>query len=535
MTRPRASGSPPPKVALLPPAALLLALAAELAAAADGTSWSGAIVLVREPEGAWAKAGRGGWPLRIAKPDGAGLAVAEPGKPLRALTAGFSSACDPCVSMDGRRVLFAGKERADGPWDIYEVGADGTGLRRITQDLGDCFEPRYLARGAILAPEYRDKVRWIVFASTAAGNAVEAGGERATSLHVRSLEPIPGRGIVTWRTTYNLSSDFSPTVLADGRVLYSTWQAFPGRHGPAAGAAPRGAVELFTVSWSGEDINVFLPSPKAGLVRSMACETADRWVVFVESDGSRPDRGGRLARVSLRRPSTTYESMSQAPGWYRDPCPLPDGRLAVAYAPGGKRFGIHAFDPSKGGPGERLLDDPEASLTGAAPLVPRPEPLGRITMVDEKAAFATLTCLNVYESDRPEVRALPRGSVRRARFLEGIPAAARAPAGVRVLGEAPVEADGSFLVRVLPEVPFTLELLDAGGAVLARMRTWIWLPRGDERGCIGCHEDRELTPENRVTEALLKGKPWPVLPSPGERPGADLSSRGVPDLTGGSR
>ncbi|MEW6744389.1 MAG: hypothetical protein AB1486_16675 [Planctomycetota bacterium] len=530
----------------------LLAVAAATDLKAQEPAWKGSLILVQEPPGAWEKCGKRGWPLRIAKPEGARIVVAEPGRNPRVLTEGLASACDPCVSIDSTKVLFAGKEHAEDPWNIFEIGADGSGLRKITdrlgtEGLGDCFEPEYLARGAIIPPDYKDKVRWMVFTSTAPGHFVEAGSEKATSLYVQCLEPIPNRGIVTWRTTFNLSSDFSPTVLSDGRVLYSTWQNFLGQNlggpnlpglssAPAAtpGAPHMGTIELFTISWSGEDINPFLPSSAAGLVRSMACETPDRSIVFVESDGSEPDQSGRLARVWLRRPFKTYELLSKAAGRVRNPHPLPDGSLLVSYAPEGKDFGLYLFDFEKGGPGALVMDDPLWSDVDGMALSPRREPLGRITMVYEAAKTATLTCLNVYESDQPEVRAIPKGAVKKVRFVEGLPVASGGLGGAgtaraRVLGEALVEADGSFLVRIVPQTPFTMQLLGANDDVLAVMRTWIWLQPGDERGCVGCHEDKELTPENRVTLALLKAKASPVLTPIEERPPADLSSFRKPE------
>jgi hypothetical protein len=249
----------------------------------------------------------------------------------------------------------------------------------------------------------------------------------------------------------------------------------------------------------------------------MACETPDRAVIFVESDGSEPDRSGRLARVWLRRPLQTHEALGKTTGRYRDPHPLPDGRLLVSHDPEGKGFGLYAFDVSKEAPGERLFDDPSWNDVDGMAICARPEPLGRITMVNEKAKTAALTCLNVYDSSLPEVSALPRGTVKKVRFIEGIPGRDRRAPQARILGEAPVETDGSFLVQMVAETPFTLEILDGDDRVVGAMRSWIWLQRGDERGCMGCHENKEMSPENRITEALLKGKPWAVLSPPEER------------------
>jgi hypothetical protein len=70
-----------------------------------------------------------------------------------------------------------------------------------------------------------------------------------------------------------------------------------------------------------------------------------------------------------------------------------------------------------------------------------------------------------------------------------------------------VEADGSFYVNVTGDVPFYVETLDGDGRVVQTMRAWTWVRRGDQRGCIGCHENKELAPENRVTQALGKARP----------------------------
>ena len=77
----------------------------------------------------------------------------------------------------------------------------------------------------------------------------------------------------------------------------------------------------------------------------------------------------------------------------------------------------------------------------------------------------------------------------------------------RSLGEAPVETDGSFYVNVVGDVPFYVETLDRDGRVVQTMRAWTWVRKGDQRGCIGCHENKELSPENRVTQALHKARP----------------------------
>lgn len=85
---------------------------------------------------------------------------------------------------------------------------------------------------------------------------------------------------------------------------------------------------------------------------------------------------------------------------------------------------------------------------------------------------------------------------------------------------APVESDGSFFIEVPAQIPIRLETLGKDGTILQRMKSWFWVMPGERRGCIGCHEDRELTPPNRHVEALRK-KPHriglPALPQTGHQ------------------
>ena len=439
------------------------------------------------------------------------------------LTEGFAAASDPAVSHDGQRLLFAARLRPQDSWDIWEMAADGSAKRRVTQDMGDCREPAYLAPAAVDAPDFRDKVPWVTFTSTATEVLEERGLGPLTSLYAMSLVPVPGRGTVIWRTTYNLGGDVAPTVLRDGRVLFSAWQ--------------RAGYALMTISWAGENLNPLFGSHDGPRSQVSACELAeDRLVVFVENDEPAPDRSGRLAAISFKRPLHSHRVLSPAGERYRTPHWAPGGELLVS-SPGGTSYGVYLFDVEKGRRGRRAFDDDNWHDVDAQPLVARPEPVGRLAMVEfasvldvgDCEGLGQLQCMNVYDTDRPEYADIDRGSVARVRLVEGIPLPLpgrtdpwpAVPAAhtdqdapwpppyvrTRLLGEAPVESDGSFYVNVAGDVPFYIESLDGDGQVVQTMRSWIWVRAGDQRGCIGCHENKELAPENRATEALLKARP----------------------------
>ena len=81
----------------------------------------------------------------------------------------------------------------------------------------------------------------------------------------------------------------------------------------------------------------------------------------------------------------------------------------------------------------------------------------------------------------------------------------------RLVGEAPVEADGSFNVEVPADTPLLLQTLDERGLALATCG-WIWVKPKETRGCIGCHEDPERIPENEYVLALRRPSNRLTLP-----------------------
>jgi hypothetical protein len=72
------------------------------------------------------------------------------------------------------------------------------------------------------------------------------------------------------------------------------------------------------------------------------------------------------------------------------------------------------------------------------------------------------------------------------------------------LGDAPMEEDGSFYIAVPPDQPVRFEVLDAADRVVRAQKSWIWARSGEEHGCVGCHEDRAVAPENRWPMALRR-------------------------------
>ena len=435
---------------------------------------------------------------------GTRLVLVRPDQSVAVLTEDFHSACDPDLSFDARSLLFAGRRKSTDDWAIFEMNLDDRAVRQITQNLGDCRQPGYQATFyTIISPK-----PWyqLTFVRLDHDTRNEFAAGSATHLYSCKLD-----GTAARRLTYNLSCDVDPFLKPDGRLVYAAWQRSQLNHGSA------GRVSLFDINTDGTDA-VALCTDQGKRIKHMPCTTSDSLVVFVESDSPTRDGSGSLGSVQLRRPLHSYRAItSQAQGHFHSPSPLPDNRILVSHQPLGKAVshGVYALDPATG-QRQRLFDDPGYHDIQARAIFPRAEPDGRSSVVTEEDPLGKLYCLNVYLADWQKGEGLPPGSVKRLRVLEGIPIRSQpttAPgqdprrtgplAQRRILGEVDVAADGSFQVEIPASIPVELQILDEDGLALNTC-SWIWAKNHEPRGCIGCHEDGELTPENLLVEAVTR-------------------------------
>jgi hypothetical protein len=76
------------------------------------------------------------------------------------------------------------------------------------------------------------------------------------------------------------------------------------------------------------------------------------------------------------------------------------------------------------------------------------------------------------------------------------------------LGIIEMEKDGSVYLSVVADTPVRIQTLDADNNIVSGPSEWIWVRPFERRGCIGCHENHELVPQNTVPMAVNK---WPVV------------------------
>lgn len=440
---------------------------------------------------------------------GAQLVVVSPDGSARSLSKGFESACDPDVSFDGQRVLFSGRRESGARWRIWEIGLDGGGLRAVSPENLDARQPIHVSTLFTLdspKPWYT-----MVFVGwDAALN--EAGRPGVFSLYNLKLD-----GDELRRLTFNPNANVDPFQMWDGRILYAAerWPKQPGAVGSR--------VEIHAVHIEGADMELY-GGERGRRIQRTPCATDNALIVFVESDAPSADGSGQLACVEERRPHVTYRELTGDPAFvYREPAPLSGGRILVsrrpATTPGTWGMGVVS---TTSGAWEPVFDTTDHHEVQAVVVAPRKSPDGHSTVVETRFDTGVFYGLNCYDADQRMAPHIRTSKIQRIRFIEGVPAAVASSKDMaspdhlsvhrRLVGEAPVEPDGSFNVEVPADIPLLLQTLDDRGMALATCG-WIWVKPREKRGCIGCHEDPERIPENDYVLALRRPSNRLVLPA----------------------
>ncbi len=468
---------------------------------------------------------------------GGGLYVYTPGADggkLRCIvdsSEGMISTAD--LSYDGKEVVFAWKlgglklcnpvamledvdrSVSDNNYQIYRVNIDGTGLTQLTSGASNNLDPCWLPDGGIAFISDRKPAYAYCYVVTS---------------------PVVYRmdrdGANQKRLSANYLMDFTPSVLNDGRIIYTRWE----------------------------------------YVDRAACPIQSLWAINPDGTGLTGFYGNRVI----------------APGTFMDAQPLPGSNTIIATATnhnGPCRGGIVLIDPSKGANAKEAVTNltPEVDIyrysgvfgNGLTGPYEKPFPLGddkylvtsngrlqlrnfagdRVTLLkrdrqlgyycaqpirevqtppmltggpmDREAilpedgsvsgAWATVFVRDVYEGLEPHVK---RGQIKQIAVVQEIEKSTHSPqnnitldghgkrniavfgfqfplvscgatyAPKRLWGFADVKTNGSAAFRIPAEVPIYFLALDAEGRALQRMRSFTHMMPGEVQGCVGCHADR---------------------------------------------
>jgi concanavalin A-like lectin/glucanase superfamily protein/hydrazine synthase alpha subunit-like protein len=480
------------------------------------------------------------------------------------------------LSFDAKRIVFGYRRPKHEGYRLYEIGVDGTGLRQITHppeneeeriatygktSTGDGFygllgyrfwtddvHPCYLPDGGLC------------FASTRSEHGVlctPAHYLACTNLYRMEMD---GTGLRP--LSRGALSEFTPSVMEDGRILYNRWEyVYKGIGGvqPLWSMRPdgSGSEEFYGdnithpgVLWQarqlpgqpGKAVAIGCGHEPFGIGQALLLDpgkskrTPESMVSLTPNVKTRGLRGLYQERNGVLREDLFGP-------FYADPYPLSDKFFLVSCNPDQRyndqdAYGIHLLDTF----GNRVLiyDDPEMSCWLPMPLRPRKMPPvlpSQQPKQEEQPETATLFVGDIYRG----LDGVEPGTVKYLRVMEQIPkpwsaeidplrGQDRAADGfgghiavshnahiwIAVLcGIVPVEEDGSACLEVPAGKNLFFQALDENYMQVQRMRTFINLEPGENRSCIGCHEHRTQAPPTRLVAAMHQA-PAQLGPQPGE-------------------
>ncbi len=145
---------------------------------------------------------------------------------------------DVDVSADGSKVIFAmrgplddDQDNEDPPtWNIWEYTIASDTLRRViadnvTAEEGQDVSPHYLPDGHILFASTRQYGSKAILIQSEGKQGFEAQDEnRDESAFVLHVMDANGTRASIQQVSFNQSHDMDPTVLSDGRILFSRWE-----------------------------------------------------------------------------------------------------------------------------------------------------------------------------------------------------------------------------------------------------------------------------------------------------------------------
>jgi hypothetical protein len=424
---------------------------------------------------------------------------------------------DPRVHWDGQRILFSMRTDPQSSFHIYEIHADGTGLRQLTSlPDSDNIHPVYLPDDTI------------VFSSTREPKYVMCNRHISANLYRMESD-----GANIHQITKNTLFDRATDILPDGRILYDRWEYVDRNFGDAQA--------LWTISPDGTNQAIYwgnnTPAPGAVIDARAVPGTHQALCIFsschdlswgalalidrrVGMDGRAPVQ--RIwppeAMDLVRDPGTANNAwdvfMGIAPK-YQDPYPLCDSFFLVTRLTEGSggtrdannRTGIFLVDVFGN---ELLLHAEPPGCFNPTPLGPAVRPTVIPTRRDFQQAEGTFYIQDVYQGSF--LRDVPRGTIKSLRVVESPEKRYWVPGswggqgvhhpGVnwhsfetkRILGTVPVQADGSVHFSVPSDTFLYFQLLDEDGMMIHSMRSGTVVQSGETTGCVGCHDDRRSAP-----------------------------------------
>jgi len=442
----------------------------------------------------------------------------------------------PDLSFDAQKIVFCLMPANEKSYHLYEVNVDGTGFKQLTYGDYDDLDPIYLPNGKLL------------FNSTRANTYVRCGPTH----HSPVLSRCDGDGKNIYVISRNCEPDYLPSLLDDGRVIYTRWEytdkeqkrlqslwtmnpdgtgvyAFWGNQSvwPDILAEPRAIPDTGKIMFTGVGHHMWFQGSIGIIDQSKGMNYPDglskvtpeiRWPEVGNGPAEKAEvenyRGGKYPA-------------------YKTPYPIGKEDFLVSILhPKTKKFSLYLMD---------LYGNRELIYTGkdnvwhAMPLKRRVKPpvipdrvqWPKIGPDQPPLQYGTLYSSDVFEGapllDKDKVKYLRVLQIDAKTYTpwkktyqhSGPSISVTQADGVkRILGTTPVESDGSVCFKVPPGVALHFQLLDKDYRCIQTMRSFTGVMPGELRGCVGCHEGRSSTPVNTNGGLAMRRGAMALTPPP---------------------
>ncbi|MGH7725931.1 MAG: hypothetical protein ACREOU_10945 [Candidatus Eiseniibacteriota bacterium] len=415
---------------------------------------------------------------------------------------------DPCVSFDGKKLLFSMRPPGGSQRNIYEINADGTNLRQVTSGGGHDFDPLYL-------PDDR-----ILFSSSRDGEMDEYN--HAPSEHLYVCNP-DGTGLE--RVSFNQSDDFDPVLLPNGRIAYTRWEHFGQQNRfPLFVTNPDGSGTFHL--YGPHQRNFFHPTvmPDGRLLAiesTMIEEDAGPLAVLKTEEGpADPVVGSTETHWNVVTPQVNNDGAPWPYGAFKYPHSLGGNKYVASYSlpaatEGDVDYALYTFTVEQQGAGTVgdpatftvgnmtfLYNDPAMNEFDAQLLAPRAKPPVVPSIVNRSVDYGVFLAQDVFNRGMNDGQERP---LRGTDAIDSIAVIVSRPTRAgemndfsanefekrSLLGFAPVYPDGSFRIKVPADTPISFATLDDLKRGFVVKRTHLAVRPGEEFDkCVGCHEDR---------------------------------------------
>ena len=442
----------------------------------------------------------------------------------------------PDVDFDGKKVLFCFKPHNEKSFHLYEINADGTSMVQLTDGPYDDLDPIYLPDG-----------KHIIFSTTRGHTYVRC--MPPTNAYVLGRCERDGKNI--YLISRNNEPDYLPSVMNDGKVIYTRWEYTDKPLWRAQG--------LWTVNPDGTQVDTFWGNQSVwpDLLKDARAIPGSRRVMFTGSahhnwfsgtvgiitpgKGFNFPHGLTKVTADLAWPesgngpsdpieSPNYHASGRYPAYY-SPYPLSEKDFIVSANRGGK-FLLYLMDVE----GNReLIYEGVNNIFHAQPLKARKRP----PLVEDRVTWPTaenrmkpksgvIYTNNVYQGAPKELA----GKAKYLRILNiehktytywykrpylstgPVVSAVQSEGVKRILGTVPIEKDGSLAFDAPAGIPLHFQLLDENYLALQTMRSFTGVMPGERRGCLGCHERHSTTSPPAGRAIALTKQPSKITPPP---------------------